>query len=205
MLKIRIMAQIYLINGPNLNRLGRRDPVVYGRETLAQLEGRVARRLEARGHALVARQSNREGALIDFIQEAVAEGARGIILNPGGYSHTSVALHDAIADAREMGVFVVEVHISHIYAREDFRRVSVTGRGASGMICGLGTEGYLLAADYLLTLKGGAGGKKATRRKTASKKTARKKATSKKTTRKKVTRKTTRRKTTRRGTTRTRR
>ena len=97
------MAQIYLLNGANLNWLGRRDPKIYGTDTLALVEARVARRAETLGLAVTARQTNREGELTDWIQEAAAARAVGIILNPGAYAHTSFVLHDSILDAKEAG------------------------------------------------------------------------------------------------------
>lgn len=137
---------IYVLNGPNLNMLGTREPETYGRATLADVEKLCAD--TAAGFGLVAdcRQSNREGELIDFIHDAHATKAVGIIINAGGYSHTSIALHDALV---AVNIPTVEVHISNIHAREDFRHHSFTARAAFASLCGFGIDGYRLAINGL--------------------------------------------------------
>lgn len=140
------MKTIAILNGPNLDRLGRREPQIYGHETLADLESRLRREAAALGVELVFFQSNHEGALIDRIAQLADTKAHGIIINAGGLTHTSVALRDAIAGS---GIPAVEVHISNIHAREEFRHKSVTGGACLGMIAGLGREGYSLALQFL--------------------------------------------------------
>ncbi|MFQ5880010.1 MAG: type II 3-dehydroquinate dehydratase [Dehalococcoidia bacterium] len=140
--------RILLINGPNLNALGRRQPEVYGRTTLAEIEARVQERATTLGAEVRCFQSNHEGAIVDFIQ-AEAEGAHGIIINPGALTHYGLSLRDALADC---GLPVVEVHISNIYAREPFRRRSVISEVARGTIAGLGWRGYVLALEALVEL-----------------------------------------------------
>ncbi len=135
------MKPIFLLNGPNLNLLGLRQPEIYGRETLADVEGSVAALAVDLGLTVDCRQSNHEGQLVDWIHEA-RNDASGIIINPGAYSHTSVAILDAL-NAFE-GV-VLEVHISNIHKREAFRHHSFVSGRAEGVIAGFGTEGYLLA------------------------------------------------------------
>lgn len=130
--------KILLLNGPNLNLLGTREPATYGRETLADIENRLAGIAREEGVELSCRQSNQEGQLIDWIHEAKAEHS-GIIINAGGYTHTSVALRDAIAG---IALPTVEVHISNIHAREEFRHRSLLAPVCLGMVCGLGTDGY---------------------------------------------------------------
>ena len=136
---------ILVINGPNLNTLGQREPATYGSTTLAEIETRIERRAGEVGVEVAFFQSNAEGAIIDHIQ-ANAQGSGGIIINAGGLTHTSVALRDCLA---ALDVPVVEVHISNIHAREEFRRVSLTAPVVRGSIVGLGWQGYLLALDYL--------------------------------------------------------
>jgi 3-dehydroquinate dehydratase II len=138
---------IWVLNGPNLDRLGTREPETYGRETLADLEARCRGAAEGLGATLRFEQSNHEGILIDWLHEAGDTGALGVVLNPAGFSHTSVALRDAVA---AIAVPVVEVHISNIHAREPFRHVSLVSGAARGTIAGLGTAGYVLAMRYLL-------------------------------------------------------
>lgn len=140
------MKTIAIINGPNLDRLGRREPDIYGRETLADLEKRLRADAAALGVQVTFFQSNHEGALIDHIAGLSDAGAAGIILNGAGLTHTSVALRDALAGA---GVPAIEVHISNIHAREEFRRHSVTGAVCQGVITGLGFAGYSLALRHL--------------------------------------------------------
>ncbi len=138
--------KILLLNGPNLNTLGRREPEIYGRETLADIVARVEKRAAESGVDLVAFQSNHEGALIDFIQEH-AEAAAGLIVNAGSLSHSSIGLRDAISGS---GLAAVEVHISNVYARESFRHRSMLTAVCRGMITGLGWQGYLYALDALV-------------------------------------------------------
>jgi 3-dehydroquinate dehydratase II len=142
-----VAGAIWVLNGPNLDRLGTREPETYGRETLADLEARCRGVAEELGATLRFEQSNHEGALIDWLHEASDTGAVGVVLNPAGFSHTSVALRDAVA---AIAVPVVEVHISNIHAREPFRHVSLVSGAARGTIAGLGTAGYVLAMRYLL-------------------------------------------------------
>lgn len=137
--------RILILNGPNLNLLGTREPATYGSETLGDVHASCERLGAELGLEVSTYQSNHEGDLVDRIQEAGRDGV-GIVFNPGAYSHTSIALRDAIAGS---GAVVVEVHISNIHAREAFRHHSHVTPVAKGMICGLGTEGYLLAIRAL--------------------------------------------------------
>lgn len=137
--------KLLVLNGPNLNLLGSREPDVYGAGTLDDLERDLRERFPDVTFEFV--QSNHEGALIDALHRAAADGVGGVVFNPGGYSHTSVALRDAIA---AIEVPVVEVHISNVYARERFRHVSRTAAAAVGVISGLGLDGYGLAVAHLL-------------------------------------------------------
>ena len=136
---------ILLVNGPNLNLLGEREPEIYGRTTLAEIEALVRDACAAWRVQVKALQSNHEGALVDFIQEN-RKSARGIIVNPGAYAHTSYALHDCL---KAVAAPAVEVHISNVHARELFRRTSVVAPACRGQISGLGIRGYLLAAEWL--------------------------------------------------------
>ncbi len=137
---------VYVLNGPNLNLLGQREPHVYGSTTLADIVAMIEKHAKARGVAVVCRQSNHEGELVDWIHEARKKGS-GVILNAGAYSHTSIALHDALAT---LDIPVVEVHISNVYKRESFRHHSYISSVAKGVICGLGVQGYSLALDAIL-------------------------------------------------------
>ena len=139
--------KLLLLNGPNLNLLGTREPEVYGKETLADIETAAAAQAEAAGATLVCYQSNHEGALIDRIHAARGEGVEAIIINPGGLTHTSVALRDALAG---VAIPFVEVHISNVHRREPFRHHSFLSAVAVGTICGLGTDGYRFAIDFAL-------------------------------------------------------
>lgn len=140
-------ARILVLHGPNLNLLGRREPEIYGRTTLADIHQTMEARALARGVQIESYQSNSEGEMIDRIQAAAAEGIEVIIINPGAYSHTSIAIPDAF---RAVAIPYVEVHISNIYAREPFRHHSHFSAGAIGVICGLGVQGYELALDAAL-------------------------------------------------------
>jgi 3-dehydroquinate dehydratase-2 len=142
---------IYVLNGPNLNLLGTREPAIYGQATLADVEKLCRSTAERHGFALVFRQSNHEGQIIDWINEAQAEKAAGLIINPAGHTTTSVAILDALL---AMEAPVVEVHISNIHAREEFRRHSYVSRAARAVICGFGVNGYALAIAGLATLLG---------------------------------------------------
>ncbi|GAB1362515.1 type II 3-dehydroquinate dehydratase [Rhodobacter sp.] len=142
------MTQILLLNGPNLNLLGQRQPEIYGRETLADVVAAVQALGHDLGLDLLAHQSNHEGALVDHIQTARGTAA-GIIINPGAYSHTSVAILDALHAFEGP---VLEVHISNIHKREAFRHHSYVSTRADGVIAGFGTEGYLLALRRMATL-----------------------------------------------------
>jgi len=139
------MTKILVLNGPNLNMLGVRQPEVYGRTTLKMIEGLCVSHGQALGQTITHLQSNHEGALIDAIHAARGE-QDGIVLNAGAYTHTSVALMDAIASAE---VPVVEVHLSNIHAREVFRHQSYIARVAIGQICGFGAQSYVMALDAL--------------------------------------------------------
>jgi 3-dehydroquinate dehydratase-2 len=139
--------KLLLLNGPNLNLLGSREPEVYGAATLADIENAAVAQAAAAGATLVCFQSNHEGALIDRIHAARTDGIDMIVINPGGFTHTSVALRDALAG---VAIPFVEVHISNIYKREEFRHHSYLSALAVGTICGLGTEGYRLAIDFAL-------------------------------------------------------
>jgi 3-dehydroquinate dehydratase-2 len=136
---------VYVLNGPNLNLLGTREPEVYGSTTLPEIGKMVSARARTMGLTVVFRQSNHEGELIDWIQECRTKGS-GLILNAGALTHTSVALHDA---CRALSRPTIEVHLSNPYAREPFRHHSFISAAARGVICGLGATGYLLALDAL--------------------------------------------------------
>ncbi|QSO53321.1 type II 3-dehydroquinate dehydratase [Alicyclobacillus curvatus] len=140
---------LLLVNGPNLNRLGHREPAIYGRETLSDVVNRIRQTAGQQGVSVLDMQSNSEGALIDFLQEH-ARVASGIILNPGAFAHYSYALRDCLADVRSYCP-IVEVHISNVHQREVFRHESVLAAVVTGQIVGLGTSGYDLAANYLLS------------------------------------------------------
>jgi 3-dehydroquinate dehydratase II len=135
---------VYVLNGPNLNLLGLREPEIYGHDTLDDIAGRLEDRAREIGLAIDMRQSNHEGHLIDWLHEANARAAKAVILNPGGFTHTSVALHDAI---KSITVPVIEVHLSNPHAREPFRHKSFVGMAAKGTIAGFGARSYMLALD----------------------------------------------------------
>lgn len=134
---------IYVLNGPNLNLLGTREPAIYGHVTLAEIEKACAERAVQLGRTVVFRQSNVEGELVTWLQEA-RDKAAAVVLNAGAYTHTSVAIHDAV---KAIGVPVIETHLSNPAAREDFRHVSLVGQAAKGVIAGFGATSYLLAIE----------------------------------------------------------
>lgn len=139
---------IYVLNGPNLNLLGTREPEVYGSNTLGDIQKAVTARAKAHGLAVNFKQSNHEGDLVDWIQEARTKGC-GVILNAGAYTHTSVALLDA---CRALSNPLIEVHLSNPYQRENYRRHSYIAEAADAMICGLGAAGYVIAVDAMAGL-----------------------------------------------------
>jgi len=138
---------LLLLNGPNLNLLGSREPEVYGATTLADVERAASEQVAQAGAKLTVFQSNHEGALIDRIQAAKKEGIDAIVINPGGLTHTSVSLRDALAG---VAIPFVEIHVSNIHQREAFRHHSYLSGIAVGVICGLGTEGYTAAISFAL-------------------------------------------------------
>jgi 3-dehydroquinate dehydratase-2 len=140
-------SKLLLLNGPNLNLLGTREPDVYGSSTLADIEAAAKKQAEATNALLLCFQSNHEGALIDRIHAARLEQINAIIINPGGLTHTSVALRDALAG---VAIPFIEVHISNVHQRESFRHHSYLSGVAKGVICGLGIDGYRLAIDFAL-------------------------------------------------------
>jgi 3-dehydroquinate dehydratase-2 len=142
---------VYVLNGPNLNLLGTREPKTYGRATLKDVEKLCRASATQHKFELVFRQSNHEGELVDWIHEAAAKKAGGVVLNAGGYTHSSVAIRDAVAAVK---VPVVEVHISNIFAREDFRHFSHIAPVAQGSLCGFGVNGYALAIAGLAAMRG---------------------------------------------------
>ena len=139
--------KIYLLNGPNLNMLGIREPAIYGKEDYATLISMAREHCNKLGVELVCFQSNHEGALVDKIHEAYFEGADGIVINPGAYTHTSIALLDAI---KSVGITTVEVHISDVSSREEFRQVSYIRTACAKTISGHGLKGYIEAIDFLV-------------------------------------------------------
>ncbi|MCX5741913.1 MAG: type II 3-dehydroquinate dehydratase [Proteobacteria bacterium] len=140
------MARVLVLHGPNLNLLGTRDPAVYGTTTLAEIDRELVVRAKARGASLRSAQTNIEGELVDLIQGARGR-ADGLVINPGGYTHTSVAIRDAI---EAVGLPTVEVHLSNIHAREEFRHTSLTAAKCIGQICGFGAQSYYLGLDAVL-------------------------------------------------------
>ena len=142
------MKRILIVNGPNLNLLGKREPEIYGKRSLADLLKVVRAKARSLGVQVSAFQSNHEGELIDFLQKQ-GPGSLGIVINPGALSHYSLALFDCL---QSLALPTVEVHISNIHAREEFRSKTVTARAARGVITGLGFTGYLLAMEFLIDL-----------------------------------------------------
>ncbi|TDW68817.1 3-dehydroquinate dehydratase [Novosphingobium sp. PhB55] len=135
---------VYVLNGPNLNRLGKREPGIYGSQTLDDIGAMLVERGETLDCTIDMRQSNHEGHLIDWLHEAEDEGAHAVLINPGAYTHTSIALHDAI---RSIKVPVIEVHLSNPHAREEFRHTSWVGMAAKATVAGFGAKSYLLALE----------------------------------------------------------
>ncbi len=143
-----MILPVYVLNGPNLNLLGSREPEVYGRATLSDIERAVKARAKSHGLKLVFRQSNHEGELVDWIQEARAKSS-GVIINPGAYTHTSIAIFDALKALEKP---IIEVHLSNPHQREAVRRHSYVSTVAKGVIVGLGDTGYLLAVEAMAGL-----------------------------------------------------
>lgn len=141
-------SRVFVLNGPNLNLLGSREPEIYGATTLADIEAEAKKRGGQLGLEVDFRQTNHEGQLVDWIQEARTK-AQGVILNAGAYTHTSVAVHDAL---KALSIPIIEVHISNPYRREPFRHVSYVSSVATGVICGLGAQGYTLALEAIAKL-----------------------------------------------------
>jgi 3-dehydroquinate dehydratase II len=147
-LRVAKTPKILILNGPNLNLLGTREPEIYGTATLADIEDQCRKQAGGLGLTVDCRQSNTEGELVDWIQEARGDAA-GIIINPGAYTHTSVAILDALL---AVGVPVIEVHLSNTHKREDFRQHSYVSRAAEGVICGFGIYGYRMALEAMAAL-----------------------------------------------------
>jgi len=143
------MLKIGLLNGPNLDRLGKREPQTYGSTTLPQIEEIVVAKAKSMELEMDTYQSNHEGSLIDKIHEWADAGFKGLILNPGGFTHTSIALRDAVVAS---GLITIEVHLSNIHAREDFRHKSLISGVSKAVIAGMGHWGYISATDYLCEL-----------------------------------------------------
>jgi 3-dehydroquinate dehydratase-2 len=142
-------SAVLVLHGPNLNLLGTREPGVYGHSSLADVDRLIARHGRQRGVRVVCRQSNVEGELVTWLQRAEREGFLGVVLNPGAFTHYSIAIRDAVA---AIAVPVVEVHLSNVHGREEFRRTSVIAAVARGQIAGFGPTSYLLGVDALLAL-----------------------------------------------------
>ena len=144
--------RVLVVHGPNLNLLGRRDPAVYGTTTLAEIDAELARRAAARGASVRCVQANSEGAIVDAIQSVLGAGddhCDAIVINPGGYTHTSVAIRDAI---EAIALPTIEVHLSNLHAREEFRQTSITAARCVGQICGFGAQSYYLGLDAALAI-----------------------------------------------------
>jgi 3-dehydroquinate dehydratase-2 len=135
---------VYVLSGPNLNLLGTREPEIYGHDTLNDIHARLEAQADGLGLRLECRQTNHEGTLIDWLHEAYVAGAKAVLLNAGGYTHTSIAIHDAI---KSIKVPVIEVHLSNPLAREEFRHQSFVGRAARGTVSGFGALSYMLALE----------------------------------------------------------
>jgi 3-dehydroquinate dehydratase-2 len=141
------MAKLLVLHGPNLNLLGTREPEIYGSDTLADIDARLAKLAKSRRHQLVSLQSNAEHVLIDRIHAAKTEGVGYILFNPGAFTHTSIALRDALLG---VGIGFIEVHLSNVHARETFRRHSYLSDIARGVITGLGAKGYEYALSFAM-------------------------------------------------------
>ena len=141
------MAKLLVLHGPNLNLLGSREPEVYGRDTLEDIDARLAQQAQAAGHALASFQSNAEHELVERVQQASTEGIDWILINPAAFTHTSVALRDALA---AVAIPFIEVHLSNVHAREPFRRHSYLSDLAVGVVCGFGANSYSLALEAAL-------------------------------------------------------
>ncbi|MBI4593656.1 MAG: type II 3-dehydroquinate dehydratase [Candidatus Rokubacteria bacterium] len=152
------MSAVLVLHGPNLNLLGTREPAVYGSLTLAEVDRTIRAHARLRGVRVECRQSNVEGQLVTWLQTAEREGFGGVVFNPGAFTHYSLALRDAVSGIR---IPVVEVHLSNVHAREEFRRHSVIAAVARGQIAGFGAQSYLLGLDALLALGRAGGGAKA--------------------------------------------
>jgi len=142
------MSKILILNGPNLNLLGSREPEIYGHETLSDIEQKCSQHAKAIGISTDFRQSNSEGELVDWLQSAIGT-VDGIIINPAAYTHTSVAILDAL---KQVDCPIIELHLSNIFSREPFRHHSYISPVANGLICGFGAHGYLLALDAISRL-----------------------------------------------------
>ena len=140
---------VYVLNGPNLNLLGLREPEIYGHDTLDDIAGMLEDRAQDLGLEIDVRQSNHEGHLIDWLHEAQAQGARAVLINAGAYTHTSVALYDAIKAIR---IPVIEVHLSNPHKREEFRHHSYVGMAALGTVAGFGANSYIVALEAVARL-----------------------------------------------------
>lgn len=136
-----------LLNGPNLNLLGKREPQIYGYETLSMIEDKVKTYGQKMGFDVACHQDNSEGNLINYIHQAKIDNYLGLIINPGAYSHTSIALHDAIIGTE---LNTIEVHLSNIHAREEFRHQSYISKVAKAIVCGFGSQGYIMAIQYFI-------------------------------------------------------
>jgi len=141
------VAKLLVLHGPNLNLLGSREPEIYGRDTLADIDARLAAQAQAAGHQLSSFQSNAEHALVERVQQARVEGIDWILINPAAFTHTSIALRDALA---AVAIPFIEVHLSNVHAREPFRRHSYLSDLAVGVVCGFGADSYALALDAAL-------------------------------------------------------
>lgn len=141
-------STIFVLNGPNLQALGKREPGIYGGQTLADIEALCVAEGRKLDLTIVFRQTNHEGVLVDWLHEA-GDSAQGIAINAGAYTHTSIALHDAI---RAISIPVVELHLSNVHAREEFRHKSMIAPAVKGVICGFGVHSYILALNALKTL-----------------------------------------------------
>jgi 3-dehydroquinate dehydratase-2 len=149
-------AAALVLHGPNLNLLGTREPAVYGRQSLADVDRIIADYGRTRGLRVVSRQSNVEGQLVDWLHGAEREGFMGVVMNPAAFTHYSIALRDAVAGIR---LPVIEVHLTNVHAREEFRRISVIAPVARGQIAGFGPRSYLLGLDALVGLADGSAGR----------------------------------------------